>query len=143
MSTLNLVVLQGYVGQKPNIKKGENYKLAIFPVATHHFYKKDGGKIEETNWHTIVAGGNHANFIEQYVDTGDLVLIEGKLFNNIYTNAEGKKISMNQVRVNKIQISAKSTKEKTPALNENVKNDIILAETSDVTGITEEAEQLN
>jgi len=143
MSTFNLVVLQGYVGQKPKIKKGDNYKLAIFPIATHHFFKKGGDKIEETNWHTIVASGNNANFIESYIDTGDLVLIEGKLVNNGFTNPEGKKVTINQVRVNKIQISAKSGKEKTPVINENVKNEITLTENSNELLVVEESEQLN
>ena len=63
MQTLrNNVQLIGNLGQDPeiiNLESGK--KLAKFSLATNESYKdKNGGKVEQTYWHNIVAWGKTA-----------------------------------------------------------------------------------
>jgi len=92
-SIRNRVQLLGRLGKDPEIKELANgSKLAKFSIATNEYYfNKDGEKVEETNWHNIVAFGKQAELIEQYNHKGDEVLIDGRLTSNSYTDKNNEK----------------------------------------------------
>ncbi|GAA3622704.1 single-stranded DNA-binding protein [Flavivirga jejuensis] len=105
MSTLkNKVQLIGNVGNAPEIKILENgKKVANFSMATNEFYKNsDGEKIQNTQWHNIVAWGKISEIIEKYVDKGKEVAIEGKLTSRSYETEAGEKRSVTEVVANEI-----------------------------------------
>jgi len=94
MSSLkNKVQLVGHVGQDPEIKTFEGEKkLANFTLATNEVYKNDKGeKVEETQWHRLVAWGKTAETIEKYVTKGKEIAIEGKLNHRSYDDKNGEK----------------------------------------------------
>ena len=87
MSTLkNKVQLIGNVGNDPEIKSFDGgKKLAKLSIATNESYKNDKGeKVEETQWHSLVAWGKTADIIEKYVVKGKEIAIEGKLTHKSY-----------------------------------------------------------
>ncbi len=93
MKTLrNKVQLIGNVGNAPEIKNLENAKkVASFSMATNEFYKNaNGEKIQDTQWHNIVAWGKTAEIIENYVGKGKEIAIEGKLSSRSYETNEGE-----------------------------------------------------
>ncbi len=90
---LNQVTLIGRVGKKPEISKTNDGKtIAKFSVATseHWINKETKERNEKTEWHRIVVFSSKiAEVIEQYIDAGALVCLEGKLRYEKWTNAQG------------------------------------------------------
>lgn len=94
MHTLkNRVQLIGNLGSKPEIiTLSSGKKIAKFSLATNETYKNSNGeKITDTQWHQIVAWNKTADIIEQFLQKGSEVAIEGKLTTRNYEDNEGQK----------------------------------------------------
>lgn len=93
MRSRNKVELIGHLGAKPSVTViGNDVKKVELTIATSEKYKKKatGEVVEKTEWHRCVAFGKPAEIIEQYMDKGMKVLIEGKLTYSNYEK-EGQK----------------------------------------------------
>jgi single-strand DNA-binding protein len=103
-SLKNKVQLIGNLGANPevlNLDSGK--KLAKFSIATNESYKNaNGEKVQDTQWHNIVAWGKTAEIIEKYLTKGNEVAIEGKLVNRSYDDKEGNKRYITEVVVNEL-----------------------------------------
>jgi single-strand DNA-binding protein len=107
MSTLrNRVQLIGRVGNDPEVKSFEGgKKLATLSVATSESYKNEKGeRVEQTEWHRIVAWGKTAEIIEQFVTKGREIAIDGKLTHRNYDDKDGTKRFMTEVLANDVQL---------------------------------------
>jgi len=105
MSTLrNKVQLIGNLGTQPEIIHLESGKtLAKFTMATNEHYKNaNGEKITDTQWHNIVAWGKTAQIIEQYLNKGQEVAVEGKLTTRSWDDKEGNKRYMTEIVCNEL-----------------------------------------
>ena len=105
MSNLrNKVQLIGNLGKDPEITQLEDgRKLAKFSLATNDSYKNaNGEKVEETQWHNVVAWGKTADIIESYTSKGKLIAIEGRLTSRSYEDKEGAKKYVTEVVANEI-----------------------------------------
>ena len=110
MSTLkNKVQLIGHVGNDPEIKTFDGgKKLAKLNVATNESYKNDKGeKVEETQWHSLVAWGKTADIIEKYVVKGKEIAIEGKLTHRSYEDKNGEKRYVTEVVIDELLMLGK------------------------------------
>jgi single-strand DNA-binding protein len=110
MSTLrNKVQLIGHVGNDPEIKTFDGgKKLAKLNVATNESYKNDKGeKVEETQWHNLVAWGKTAEIIEKYVVKGKEIAIEGKLTHKSYEDKNGEKRYVTEVVIDELLMLGK------------------------------------
>ena len=105
----NKVQLIGFVGQEPEIKTLEGgKKLANITIATNEvYYKENGDKVENTEWHRITAWGKTADIIEEYVIKGKEVAIEGKLTHRSYDDKDGNKRYVTEVVANEILLIGK------------------------------------
>ncbi len=103
---VNKVQLIGRMGMNPEVRSLENNrKMARFSIATDESYKdSDGKKVENTQWHNIVAWGNTAEFVEKYLKKGQLLALEGKLVSSSYTDKEGNKRFSTDVHANEFMI---------------------------------------
>lgn len=81
MSSLNKVQLIGRLGKDPEVRHLDSgLTVSNFSIATSESYtNKQGEKVEQTEWHNIVAWGKLAEIIEKWVTKGMLIYIEGKL----------------------------------------------------------------
>ncbi|MFM2286748.1 MAG: single-stranded DNA-binding protein [Bacteroidota bacterium] len=80
MAGVNKVILIGNVGKDPEVKVLDNgVRVANFPLATTEIYKKDGNRVEQTEWHNIVLWRGLAEVTEKIVRKGATLYIEGKL----------------------------------------------------------------
>ena len=105
MSTLrNKVQLIGNLGTQPEVINLESGKtLAKFTLATNDHYKNSKGeKVTDTQWHNIVVWGKTAQIVEQYVNKGEEVAIEGKLTSRSYDDKEGNKRYITEIVVNEL-----------------------------------------
>ncbi len=105
----NKVQLIGNLGQDPEIVNMENgNKLAKFSIATSESYKNaQGEKVEDVQWHNIVAWGKTAEIVENYLAKGKQVAVEGKLIHRSYETKEGEKRYITEVRCNELLMLGK------------------------------------
>ena len=104
MKTLrNKVQLIGNVGENPKSHSFESgKKVSRFSLATNEYYLKDGEKIQQTQWHTLVAWEKQAGFVEKYLSKGSEIAIEGKLTYRSFENEAGEKQYITEVLVSEI-----------------------------------------
>ncbi|PHS52860.1 MAG: single-stranded DNA-binding protein [Lutibacter sp.] len=105
MNTLrNKVQLIGNLGNNPEIiTLDSGKKLAKFSIATNETYKNaEGEKITETQWHNVIAWNKTAEIIENYLEKGKEVAIEGKLTSRSYDDKEGNKRYITEIVVNEL-----------------------------------------
>lgn len=105
MSTLrNSVRLIGNVGNNPEVKTLENdKKFAKFSLATNEGYtNSEGEKIQQTIWHNIVAYGSIVNVIEQHIEKGKQLAVEGKLTYREYLDKEKQQKTITEIVIDEI-----------------------------------------
>ena len=102
----NSVQLIGHLGADPKSHKFENGSLKVsFSMATNDSYRdKNGEKVEETEWHNIVAFGKTAEIADKYLRKGSEVIIRGKLTTNKWEDKEGKKQYMTEVVASQLHL---------------------------------------
>ena len=125
----NKVQLIGNLGQDPDIVNMDNgNKLAKFSIATSESYKNaQGEKVEDVQWHNVVAWGKTAEIVENYLAKGKQVAVEGKLTHRSYETKEGEKRYITEVRCNELlmlgkQISQSPSTSLRMTLSTNIKN---------------------
>ncbi|MTI31473.1 single-stranded DNA-binding protein [Xanthovirga aplysinae] len=94
MVGVNKAILIGRLGKDPEIRHLESgVAVANFTLATSESYTKreTGQKVEQTEWHNIVAWRRLAEITEQYLKKGSLVYIEGKITTRQWDDKEGNK----------------------------------------------------
>lgn len=80
--SVNKVTLIGTVGRDPEMRfTPGGSAIANFSMATNESYndKNTGQRVENTEWHRLVAFGKLAEIIQQYVKKGGKLYVEGKL----------------------------------------------------------------
>lgn len=105
MATLtNSVHLIGHLGQDPKTFNFDNGGMKVsFSMATNDYRKdKDGNRVEETQWHHIVAFGNTAKIAEEYLHKGSEIGLKGKLTYNQWEDKEGNKRYSTEIIANEI-----------------------------------------
>jgi single-strand DNA-binding protein len=105
MSNLrNRVQLIGNAGSDPEVKTLESgKKVAALTIATNEVYYKDNGdKVEQTEWHRITAWGKTAEILEKYVTKGKELAVDGKLTHRSYEDKNGDKKFITEIQVGEI-----------------------------------------
>lgn len=65
--------------------------MATFSLATNEtYYNNQGEKVSDTQWHNIVVWGKKCDIVENYLQKGSEIAIQGKLVNRSYEK-EGEK----------------------------------------------------
>lgn len=105
----NKVQLIGRLGQDPEIIHfADGNKMAKFSLATDDSYKdKDGNKVERAYWHNIIVKGGLVKVVENYVNKGQEIAIEGKLTNRSWEDKEGNKRYTTEVICNEVLLMGK------------------------------------
>ena len=105
----NSVQLIGHVGQEPEIKNLEGgKKLANISIATNEvYYRENGDKVEQTQWHRVTAWGKTADIIERFVTKGKEIAIGGKLSHRSYDDKDGIKRYVTEVIADEVLLLGK------------------------------------
>ncbi|MEJ2005808.1 MAG: single-stranded DNA-binding protein [Cyclobacteriaceae bacterium] len=100
----NSVRLIGRLGKDPEVRNlPGGKKVANFSLATsENYYNGNGEKVEETQWHNIVAWGKLAEIAHDYLAKGNEVALEGKLIHRKYETAEGQMRYITEISANEI-----------------------------------------
>jgi len=91
--SVNKVILIGNVGQDPEVRHlDKDVTVANFSLATSESYTaKNGEKVTTTEWHNIVVWRGLAKVVEQYVNKGDKLYIEGRIRTRSWDDKDGNK----------------------------------------------------
>jgi single-strand DNA-binding protein len=105
----NSVQLIGRLGNEPEIKTFDSgTKKASFSLATNeNYYNNKGEKVEETQWHQVVAWGKKGEIIESYLKKGREVAVKGKLSNRSYETPTGEKRYVSEISLNELLMRGK------------------------------------
>ena len=108
-SLRNKVQLIGNLGNDPEIiTLDSGKKLAKFSLATNDSYKNaQGEKVDQVQWHNLIAWNKTAEIVEQYVTKGKEIAIEGKLTSRSYEDKEGQKRYVTEIVVNELLMLGK------------------------------------
>lgn len=107
MAYLNRATLIGNIGKDPEIKTLQNgRKFVSFSLATSKRYRDNNGEQkEETQWHNIVIWGKTAETFENIgIVKGTQLYIEGEITNRSWTDNQGSKRSITEVKASTFQI---------------------------------------
>jgi single-strand DNA-binding protein len=113
MNTIvNKVSLVGHLGNNPEMRTFDNgNKMAKIRLATNESYRDaDGKKVDNTQWHNLVAFGTKADFAEKYLAKGKNIMVDGRLVNRNYEDKDGKKHFITEIQINEIMILDKKEK---------------------------------
>ena len=111
---LNTLIMQARLGSDPEIRYTRNSNTAVVSmnVACDRDMKTADGE-RKTDWITIVAYGNQAEFINKYFKKGDAILIQGRLQSRNYEDNNGNKRTAFEVLVNTVNFcGSKNSAEK-------------------------------
>ncbi len=92
--SVNKVILVGRLGKDPEVRYTTGgTAVANFSLATNRVYinKQTNEKVEETEWHRIVAFGKTAEICGEYLNKGKEIYIEGRLQTRDWEDKEGNK----------------------------------------------------
>lgn len=104
MEHINRIELQGRVGMVRTNIVGETM-VANFSLVTEHLYKtRDGGAVNETTWHYIVAWEGKDMADLTLITKGTAVNVSGRLRASRYTVADGTEKHLYEVVANRIRL---------------------------------------
>lgn len=119
--SINKVTLIGTVGRDPEMRftPGGN-AVANFSMATNESYndKNTGQRVENTEWHRLVAFGKLAEIIQQYVTKGGKLYIEGKLKTNEWEKDGIKRYSTDIIANEMVMLDSKNQGQQSPYGNQ-------------------------
>lgn len=110
----NRVQLIGNLGMDPEvITFNSDRKLAKFSVATSQTYiNSKGDRVQDTQWHNIVAWGKLAELAEKYLKKGCEAALDGKLVYRSYEGKDGQTKYITEIVLNEfVKLSKKQPAE--------------------------------
>ncbi len=116
MLVLNKTQIIGRITNDLELKTTPNGNQVLsFTVATNYVYKdQQGQKVEETEFHNVVAWGKQAETIAQYFVKGQEIYVEGRLKTRNWEDKEtAKKMYRTEIILNNFEFGQKP-KEETP-----------------------------
>ena len=106
---LNKALLIGNLTRDPEMRSLPNgQSVASFGIATNSYFTKDGKREERAEFHNVVAFGRIAEIAKQYLSTGKLVFIEGRIQTRSWTAQDGTKKSRTEIIVERLQLGPRS-----------------------------------
>ncbi|MDE5703764.1 MAG: single-stranded DNA-binding protein [Bacteroidales bacterium] len=93
MSGVNKGILIGNLGRDPEVLTLPNgQKKARVAMATSEFYKnKNGERVEQTEWHSVVFYRGLAEVVEKYLKKGSAIYVEGRLRTRVWEDKGEKR----------------------------------------------------
>jgi single-strand DNA-binding protein len=103
---INKVILVGNVGQDPDIRSTPSgTRVANLRLATNERRRdRDGQWTDHTEWHTLVVWGRMVDVVEQYVNKGRQLYIEGVLRTRSWEGQDGHKRYSTEIHVRELKL---------------------------------------
>jgi len=116
MATLNKVQLIGYLGADPQMKFGQDTGK---PYCRVRLATQEGTREKpRSEWHNLVLFERRAEVADQFLKTGSLIYVEGRIQTRRWKDQEGKERSTTEILVFNLQILDRKVKDGQPELSE-------------------------
>ena len=104
MASVNKVILVGNLGADPEVRytQGGQAVTELRMATSEQWTDKDGQRQERTEWHAVSVWGKTAELCGQHLAKGRSVYVEGRLESREYTDKEGVKRKVWEVRADKV-----------------------------------------
>jgi single-strand DNA-binding protein len=109
---INKVMLYGNLTRDPELRAlPSGMNVANLGLATNRVYKdKDGKKVEQAEFHTVVVFGKQADLVAQYLKKGSSAYIEGRLQTSSWDDKKtGEKKYRTEVVADTVQFGPRSS----------------------------------
>ena len=106
---MNLCVHMGRLTKDPEIRVGQNAKVARFTLAVDRTFKKEGG--QSADFISMTAFGKTADFVEKYLHKGSKIVTRSEFHNNHYKGSDGNDVYGYQFSVSSIEFAESKTAE--------------------------------
>lgn len=114
---MNRIILIGNICNDLELKENGDMKILHFNIAVQRRFKNKDGEYE-SDFFRVSSFGKTAEFINKFCSKGSKILVEGRLQNNNYTDAEGKMQYTNAIIVENVEfVGAKKTVETDSVVN--------------------------
>lgn len=116
---LNKVLLIGNVGKDPDVRhlQGGTVTATITLATSERYRDRNGEAHENTEWHTVVAWRQTAEFVENYVKKGSLLYVEGKIRTRSWEDRDGVKRYATEIQADTIQLLGNRQTEESQVTN--------------------------
>ncbi len=112
MASLNSITLLGNLTRDPELRyTPQGTAVGTFGLAVNRRYRQGEEQREETCFVDIVTFGRQAETASEYLNKGNLVLIEGRLQWRSWETPEGQKRSKHEVVANNVQFMPRARSE--------------------------------
>lgn len=103
---LNRVFILGRLTDNPQIRVTSGGQSVVgFSVATNRAWTdKNGAKQEEAEYHNVVAWGRQAEIINQFLNKGSLILVEGRLRTRTWQDKQGQNRKTTEIICERMQL---------------------------------------
>ncbi len=103
---INKVILVGNVGRDPEVRStSSGTRVANFSLATNERRKDSNGEWNDhTEWHNVVVWAGMVNVVEQYVQKGRQLYIEGALRTREWQTKEGQKRMTTEIHARELKL---------------------------------------
>lgn len=103
--SMNKALLVGRLGQDPQMNYTQSgTPVCNFSMATDESYRdQSGNKVEKTEWHRIVCWGKTGELVNQYLNKGSLVLVEGKIETRKWQDKNGQDRYTTEIKAGNVQ----------------------------------------
>lgn len=103
--SVNKVTLIGNVGRDPEVKVSKTGdSVATFSLATTYSYRPQGGeRVDNTEWHKIVAWRNLADQAAKWITKGRKIYVEGRIQSRQYTDQQGQQRTAYEIVASQIE----------------------------------------
>lgn len=103
--SVNKVILIGNLGKDPEVRYTQSgIAVTNFTMATTRTFKKEGEKVDETEWHRIVAFGRTAEVCGEYLSKGRQVYVEGRLQTREWEDKDGNRRWTTEIVTERMQM---------------------------------------
>lgn len=101
--SVNKIILVGHVGRDPEVRETQSGKKVAHTSLATNRWRGSGDEEERTDWHRLTFWNKTAQFVEDYVSTGDRLYIEGRLEYDSYER-DGVTIPSAEIQVSEVVI---------------------------------------
>ena len=106
MGSVNKVILVGNLGRDAELRytPGGAAVATLNLATTETWNDKEGQKQEKTEWHRVILWGKQAETLNQYLQKGKQIYVEGRLQTRQWDDKDGNKRYTTEIKADRITL---------------------------------------
>src|SRR5437868_11153115 len=106
MGSVNKVILVGNLGRDAELRytPGGAAVATLNMATTETWNDKEGQRQEKTEWHRVILWGKQAETLNQYLQKGKQIYVEGRLQTRQWDDKDGNKRYTTEVKADRITL---------------------------------------